>query len=203
MAGSWYSRVRTLMRGRASYIQPPRFDRLDAQWISAKKDWQDAKRHAKERPRQSHSKEGLGLRNTGWEDITFSSVQESEVEESHEPGPSSAPAPTSGDDEPSRDSGSYQPEMDEMLCALYAHGGMDLSLPFPVVLKSRNKAAIILVVWIRKGPFSLNTGVRFHRVVFRSKDTASSVLPARYVVVSSVSMKVSQPRTCSSITPLT
>jgi hypothetical protein len=61
------------------------------------------------------------------EDITFSS----EGEESHEP----APAPASSDDEPSRDSGSYQPEMDEMRCVLYAHGGMDLSLHFPVVLK--------------------------------------------------------------------
>ena len=91
------------------------------------------------------------------EDITFSPVQESEGEQSHGPAQASAPAPVSSDDEPSRDSGSYQPEMDEMRCILYAHGGMDLSLPFPVVLKSRNKAAIISVVWIRKGPLSLNT----------------------------------------------
>jgi len=48
--------------------------------------------------------------------------------------------------------------MDEMRCILYAHGGMDLSLPFPVVLKCRNpKAAITLVVWIRRGLFFLNT----------------------------------------------
>jgi hypothetical protein len=67
------------------------------------------------------------------EDITFSS----EGEESHEPAPASAPAPGSNEDEPSRNSGSYQPEMDEMRCVLYAHGGMDLSLPFPVVLKTK------------------------------------------------------------------
>ena len=126
------------------------------------------------------------------EDITFSSVQESKGEESHGPAPASAPAPASSDDESSRDSGSYQPEMDEMRCILYAHGGMDFFLPFPVVLKSRNKAAIISVVWIRKGPLSLNTHIRFHRNVFRSKDIASSALPARYVDVSLVRGKVSE-----------
>jgi hypothetical protein len=126
------------------------------------------------------------------EDITFSPVQESEGEQSHEPAPASAPAPASSDDEPSRDSGSYQPEMDEMRCVLYAHGGMHLSLPFPVVLKSRNKAAIISVVWIRKGPLSLNTHVRSHRNVFRSKDIASSALPARYMDVSLVRGKLSE-----------
>ncbi|KAF8491456.1 lipase/ esterase [Russula emetica] len=92
---------------------------LDAEWISAKKDWQDERRHAKEQTRRKHPTEGLGLRDSGLEDITFSS----EGEESHEPASASAPAPASSDDEPSRDSGSYQPEMDEMRCVLYAHGG--------------------------------------------------------------------------------
>jgi hypothetical protein len=47
--------------------------------------------------------------------------------------------------------------MDEMRCILYAHGGMDISLYFPVVLNVEIlKAAIILVVWIRRGPFSLH-----------------------------------------------
>lgn len=191
MAGSWCSRVRALTSGRNSYIQPPRFGRLDAEWISAKKDWQDEKRRAKKQTRQRHPPEGLGLRDSS-EDITFSSIQESEGEESHESATASTPAPASSDDEASRDSGSYQPEMDEMRCVLYAHGGMDLSLPFPVVLKSRNKAAIILVVWIRKGPLTLNSHVRSHRNVFRSKDIASSALPARYVDVSLVRRKVSE-----------
>ena len=123
------------------------------------------------------------------EDITFSS----EGEESHEPTPASDPAPGSSDDEPSRGSGSYQPEMDEMLCVLYAHGGMDLPPSSPVVLKSRNKAVIILVVWIRKGPSSLNTYVRSHRSVFWSKDIASSALPAKYVDVSLVRGKYQRP----------
>lgn len=96
---------------------------LDAEWISAKKDWQDEKRRAKEQTRRKHPTEGLGLRDSSMEDITFSPVQESEGEQSHEPAPASAPAPASSDDEPSRDSGSYQPEMDEMRCVLYAHGG--------------------------------------------------------------------------------
>jgi len=65
---------------------------------------------------------------------------------------------------------------------------------FPVVLKSRNKAAIISVVWIRKGPLSLNTHIRFHRNVFRSKDIASSALPARYVDVSLVRGKYQRPK---------
>src|SRR6266699_7143910 len=108
VAGSWYSRVRALTNGQDSYIQPPRFGRLDAEWISAKKDLQDEKRRAKEQTRRKHPTEGLGLRDSSMEDITFSSVQESEGEESHEPAPASAPAPGSSDDEPSRDSGSYQ-----------------------------------------------------------------------------------------------
>jgi len=186
VAGSWYSWVRALTSGQDWYIQPPRFGRLDAEWISAKKDWQDEKRHAKGQTRPKHPTEGLGLRSFSWENITYSSVQESEGEESHGPASASAPAPASSDGEPSRDSGSYQPEMDEMRCVLYAHGGMHFSLPFPVVLKRRNKAVIISVVWIRKGLLSLNTHVRSHRNVFWFKDIASSALPARYVDVSLV-----------------
>ena len=50
--------------------------------------------------------------------------------------------------------------MDEMRCILYAHGGMDISLYFPVFLNVEIlKVAIILVVWIRRGLFALNTHV--------------------------------------------
>lgn len=107
------------------------FGRLDAEWISAKKDWQEKKRHAKEHTRGKHPTEGLGLRDSSLECITLSPVQEPGDEESHQPASGSSPAPASSDDEPSRDSGSYQPEMDEMRCVLYAHGGMNLSLFFP------------------------------------------------------------------------
>lgn len=142
MAGSRYSGVRaphwfTALRLEKSglvYLTFAGFGRLDAEWISAKKDWQNAKRSAKEQTRRKRPVEGLGLGESSLEDITFSSVQESDGEESHQHAPAPAPAPTSSDDEPSRDSCSYQPEMDEMRCILYAHGGMYLSLPFLVVL---------------------------------------------------------------------
>ncbi len=101
------------------------FGRLDAEWISAKKHWQDAQRRAKDQrapvnARQTGPTEGLGLRNTDLEKVTS---MESESEEYHE----SPPAPSKN--EPSKDSGSYQPEMDDMRCILYAHGGMNLSPP--------------------------------------------------------------------------
>ena len=35
------------------------------------------------------------------------------------------------DREPTRDSTAYQPEMDEMRCILYSHGGMNLPLTSP------------------------------------------------------------------------
>jgi len=92
---------------------------LDAEWISAKKHWQDAQRRAKEQrapanARQTGPTDGLGLRNT---DLERATSVESESEEYHE----SPPAPSKN--EPSKDSGSYQPEMDDMRCILYAHGG--------------------------------------------------------------------------------
>lgn len=104
--------------------------RLDAEWISAKKHWQDVQRRANEQgslanPRQNDSTEGLGLRNTSLERATSTAFPESESEENHE----SQPAPSNN--EPSRDSGSYQPEMDDMRCILYSHGGTNTPLSFP------------------------------------------------------------------------
>ncbi|KAH9996971.1 hypothetical protein BJV74DRAFT_827169 [Russula compacta] len=95
---------------------------LDAEWISAKKDWQEAKRRAKEQTRPISSRrkslvEVLRFRGTSLGDITFSSLQESEGDEAYEL--VSAP----GDNESSRESGAYQPEMDDMRCVLYSHGG--------------------------------------------------------------------------------
>lgn len=131
---NWFTMLRLEKPGLV-YLTSARFGRLDAEWISAKKDWQDAERRAKEQTRRKRPVGGLGLGESSLEDIPFSSVQESEGEESHRHAPAPAPAPASSDDEPSRDSCSYQPEMDEMRCILYAHGGMDSSLPFLVVLK--------------------------------------------------------------------
>ncbi|KAI0253632.1 hypothetical protein BJV78DRAFT_1152772 [Lactifluus subvellereus] len=95
---------------------------LDAEWISAKKDWQDARRRAKERncpisTRRKHPNEGLGLRNASSEEAELSPLPASEGEERHNP-----PLAPNGR-EPARDSATYQPEMDEMRCILYSHGG--------------------------------------------------------------------------------
>jgi len=130
---AWGASVSNLRRGR-----------LDAEWISAKKHWQDAQRRAKGQDslvnaRQNDSTEGLGLRNTSSEEATSMTFPESESEENHE----SQAAPSNN--EPSRDSGSYQPEMDDMRCILYAHGGMNTPFPFSFFLKFESQGAIILV----------------------------------------------------------
>jgi len=44
--------------------------------------------------------------------------------------------------------------MDEMRCVLYAHGGMNLRLVFPIILKVETKVAITSEVWTRRGPSS-------------------------------------------------
>ncbi|PSR74944.1 hypothetical protein PHLCEN_2v9433 [Hermanssonia centrifuga] len=70
---------------------------VDAEWIVARKDWQEAKRR-----HQAHEKERAG------------------TNEQHKDG-SSTDSPQAGasEDGPPR----YQPEMDEMRCILFAHGG--------------------------------------------------------------------------------
>ncbi|THH13788.1 hypothetical protein EW146_g6481 [Bondarzewia mesenterica] len=64
---------------------------IEAEWITAKKDWQHAKRRAKEH--QKGSMKGKGK-------------MDDEKEKAS-----------------SEDNGEYQPEMDEMRCILYSHGG--------------------------------------------------------------------------------
>jgi len=77
--------------------------------LKCKKDWRDAKRRDKGQTDsstapQNRPTDGHGHLNPSLEDITFSSFAESEGEEP-------ALAPSSGN-EPPRDSGAYQPEMD-------------------------------------------------------------------------------------------
>jgi hypothetical protein len=89
--------------------------RLDAEWISAKKDWQNAQRLAKERRGsvavpQEHTVEPPDPISN---DVVSEPPPELEGEEA-----------TSKNKEKPRDSVGYQPEMDEMRCILYAHGGM-------------------------------------------------------------------------------
>jgi hypothetical protein len=104
--------------------------RLDAEWISAKKDWQDERRRAKEQScpistRRKQPIEGLGLRYASSEEAELSPSPVSEGEGQH----SQAAAPNVR--EPARNSDTYQPEMDEMRCILYSHGGMNLLLTLP------------------------------------------------------------------------
>ncbi|GJE91355.1 alpha/beta hydrolase [Phanerochaete sordida] len=77
---------------------------VDAEWIAAKKDWREAKRRykaAQERERQSSGE--------------------------HSRAPTTAPSEASSQPSqngvPADSSPHYQPEMDEMRCILYAHGG--------------------------------------------------------------------------------
>lgn len=99
--------------------------RLDAEWISAKKDWQDAKRRAKERKSsgtvfRQHTEEGPEPRDPILDDIILELPLNGEADH---------PSEGSNGKEQSRDSADYQPELDEMRCILYAHGGMVPLIP--------------------------------------------------------------------------
>ena len=94
--------------------------RLDAEWITAKKDWQNAQKRAKEREGsvaspQKHTAKHPELRVP----ISNGVISGPPPELGSEAG---APSQNS---ETSRDSAAYQPEMDEMRCILYSHGGTD------------------------------------------------------------------------------
>ena len=95
--------------------------RLDAEWISAKKDWQEAQRRAKEHGSVDVPQEHTAERSEPGDPISSDVVSEPppklEGEASHQ-------STASKSKETSRDSAAYQPEMDEMRCILYAHGGM-------------------------------------------------------------------------------
>jgi hypothetical protein len=66
------------------------------------------------------STEGPGLHHASSEKLPPLPVSESEGRHS--------PAAAPDGEEPARDSDAYQPEMDEMRCILYLHGGMNLPL---------------------------------------------------------------------------
>ena len=89
-------------------------------WITAKKDWQNAQRRTKERERPVASP-------------PKHTAVHPEVHLPISNGVVSGPPPELGSEastplqnsETSPDSAAYQPEMDEMRCILYAHGGTD------------------------------------------------------------------------------
>jgi hypothetical protein len=123
VASSQHSRVRCLLSlNRPCYSRLGMikcFYSLDAEWICAKKDWQKVQKRAKERRSsvsvpQEHTADHPELRDPVLNDV----VSEPPVEPKDEAGHHS-----SSSKETSRDSAAYQPEMDEMRCILYAHGG--------------------------------------------------------------------------------
>lgn len=69
---------------------------MDAQWITAKKDWESAKRRA------AKMKETTKEASSGSFPVTDSSTEKA-----------------------ADDSGIYEKHMDEMRCILYSHGGND------------------------------------------------------------------------------
>ncbi|KAI0050776.1 alpha/beta-hydrolase [Auriscalpium vulgare] len=88
---------------------------VQAEWITAKKDWQDLQRKSKEHrdstPRRKSKRYSVNFRRSNFTDASEPSEDVSE-DKTPQPGPSSP-----------EDSGAYQPEMDEMRCILYSHGG--------------------------------------------------------------------------------
>ncbi|KAF8261460.1 hypothetical protein EI94DRAFT_1745923 [Lactarius quietus] len=91
---------------------------LDAEWISAKKDWQKAQRRSKEREGsaaapQEHTAERPELRDHILNGVASGPLPELEGDAGVH----------SKNSETSRDNAEYQPEMDEMRCILYSHGG--------------------------------------------------------------------------------
>ena len=112
------------VRGTRGYVDAYIY-RLDAEWISAKKDWQDAKRRAKERKSsdnvpQEHTADLPEPRDPILNDIILELPLNGEADH---------PSEGSNGKEQSRDSADYQPELDEMRCILYAHGGMVPIIP--------------------------------------------------------------------------
>ena len=90
--------------------------RLDAEWITTKKDCKNAQKRAKGHggplaTPQEHTEEPPEL-----SDPTLNGLS---------PDLAGGAGASSKITETSRDSAAYQPEMDAMRCVLYSHGGMD------------------------------------------------------------------------------
>ena len=110
--------------------------RLAAEWISAKKDWQNAQKRNKERRSSVSVAAARGAtaerpRPSGpiLTDVVSEPPQKLEGEANH-----SHQSTASNSKERSRDGATYQPEMDEMRCILYAHGGTPTPLKMIVGL---------------------------------------------------------------------
>jgi hypothetical protein len=123
------------------------FYRLDAEWISAKKDWQNAQKRDKER----RNSVAVPQEPTAERPEPNRPVLTDVVSEPPEGSQTSSASNSKGK---TRDSAEYQPEMDEMRCILYAHGGTP-TLSQDDCRLSTSQAAITLVVWTRSGELFL------------------------------------------------
>ena len=96
MAGSWSKRVGRCMHISPNFESLNKVCRVDAEWIVAKKDWEEAKKRQKSQDKQRTASLGKNGRKSA-----------------------SAPTVTT----PEEEEGSYDADMDEMRCILYTHGG--------------------------------------------------------------------------------
>ena len=94
---------------------------MDAEWISAKKDTQKRakERHGPVAAPKDHTTQRPEPGNPILNDIVLEPLLKLEGEHSY-------PSVASNSKGASADSAAYQPEMDEMRCILYAHGGITL-----------------------------------------------------------------------------
>jgi hypothetical protein len=93
---------------------------LDAEWITAKKDWLGAQRRTKQRESPATAPQEHTAEHPEPRDPISNGVASG-----HPPEHGSEAGTPSQNSETSRDSAAYQSEMDEMRCILYSHGGMN------------------------------------------------------------------------------
>ncbi|TFY75920.1 hypothetical protein EWM64_g8092 [Hericium alpestre] len=111
---------------------------VDAEWITAKKDWQEAKRRTREEQERANPEAKLSKFRRSFKQSpktpikrdakghpTLTPIKAGDGKQKEEDAKQATPdsqekAPAH---EGSEDGGTYQPEMDEMRCILYSHGG--------------------------------------------------------------------------------
>lgn len=119
MAGTRSERVGFI--GPCLVTSPHKAPRVNAEWIATKKDWQEAKRRYKQRGAGRASNDDHARRSTS-----------GSTDSGHEGVPQDAPP-------------DYHPDMDEMRCILYTHGGKTIKTAHRLVL-TYYQADIILAV---------------------------------------------------------
>lgn len=100
VAGPWHPRV-CHITWFAAAVGTKCVRSVDAEWITARKDWEEAKRKYKAQQARQSSKDGNGAE-PGSAAVNDTPQMEAPEEQGEE---------------------GYLPDMDEMRCILYAHGG--------------------------------------------------------------------------------